>query len=80
LLEWIKEIMKDDQINTNGNRVCQERQRNLLEFSQFSHLQNEFWEKLKDGQLLCRFLNSIEAGIVKKIMKPISNFKLAFLQ
>ncbi|KAL3102168.1 hypothetical protein niasHS_003577 [Heterodera schachtii] len=33
-----------------------------------------FWEQLKDGTLLCRFLNAVEPGIVKKVMKPISNF------
>lgn len=55
LLEWIKAIVKDDGIPTNGQRA-------------------KFHEVLKDGQLLCRLLNAIEPGIVKKIMKPISNF------
>uniref|UniRef100_A0A183CTZ4 Calponin-homology (CH) domain-containing protein n=1 Tax=Globodera pallida TaxID=36090 RepID=A0A183CTZ4_GLOPA len=36
---------------------------------------DNFLEQLKDGTLLCRFLNAVEAGTVKKTMKPISNFK-----
>ncbi|KAF7639190.1 Calponin-homology (CH) domain-containing protein [Meloidogyne graminicola] len=55
LLEWIKELIKDESVNTNGTR-------------------QNFHNQLKDGQLLCRFLNVIEPGIVKKVMKPISNF------
>lgn len=31
-------------------------------------------ETLKDGQVLCKLLNAIKAGTIKKIMKPISNF------
>jgi len=33
-----------------------------------------FHEQLKDGTLLCRFVNAVEPDTVKKIMKPISNF------
>ncbi|WKX89057.1 hypothetical protein Q1695_008590 [Nippostrongylus brasiliensis] len=33
-----------------------------------------FREQLRDGQRLCKLLNTIQAGTVKKIMKPISNF------
>ena len=33
-----------------------------------------FMETLKDGQVLCKLLNAIKAGTIKKIMKPISNF------
>ncbi|GMR52418.1 hypothetical protein PMAYCL1PPCAC_22613, partial [Pristionchus mayeri] len=29
---------------------------------------------LKDGQLLCRLINALKAGTIKKIQKPISNF------
>ncbi|CAD5206455.1 unnamed protein product [Bursaphelenchus okinawaensis] len=33
-----------------------------------------FLALLKDGQLLCRFINAVQPGMIKKIMKPISNF------
>uniref|UniRef100_A0A914CNA9 Calponin-homology (CH) domain-containing protein n=1 Tax=Acrobeloides nanus TaxID=290746 RepID=A0A914CNA9_9BILA len=33
-----------------------------------------FREVLRDGQLLCKFVNAIKPGTIKKIMKPISNF------
>uniref|UniRef100_A0A1I7YBR4 Calponin-homology (CH) domain-containing protein n=1 Tax=Steinernema glaseri TaxID=37863 RepID=A0A1I7YBR4_9BILA len=33
-----------------------------------------FREVLGDGQLVCKLLNAIKAGTVKKIMKPNSNF------
>ncbi|TKR76151.1 hypothetical protein L596_017339 [Steinernema carpocapsae] len=33
-----------------------------------------FKEVLGDGQILCKLLNAIKEGTIKKIMKPISNF------
>ncbi|KAE9417321.1 hypothetical protein Angca_006704 [Angiostrongylus cantonensis] len=33
-----------------------------------------FREQLKDGQKLCKLVNAIQTGIVKRVMKPISNF------
>uniref|UniRef100_A0A914I6M0 Calponin-homology (CH) domain-containing protein n=1 Tax=Globodera rostochiensis TaxID=31243 RepID=A0A914I6M0_GLORO len=47
--------------------------------SKYNDLEGQYlleWinQQLKDGTLLCRFLNAVEAGTVKKTMKPISNF------
>lgn len=35
---------------------------------------SNFLEQLGDGQNLCKFLNAIEPGMIKKIMKPVSKF------
>ncbi|GMR51492.1 hypothetical protein PMAYCL1PPCAC_21687, partial [Pristionchus mayeri] len=34
----------------------------------------QFQETLRDGTLLCRLINAIKPGTIKKIMKPMSNF------
>ncbi|VDM55483.1 unnamed protein product [Angiostrongylus costaricensis] len=33
-----------------------------------------FRDQLKDGQKLCKLVNAIQTGIIKRVMKPISNF------
>lgn len=33
-----------------------------------------FHETLRDGQVLCKLINAIKPGTIKKIMKPMSNF------
>ncbi|CAJ0573805.1 unnamed protein product, partial [Mesorhabditis spiculigera] len=35
---------------------------------------DNFLERLKDGQVLCKVINGLKPGTIKKIMKPISNF------
>ncbi|KAL6731637.1 hypothetical protein Aduo_002481 [Ancylostoma duodenale] len=35
---------------------------------------DNFLNQLRDGQKLCKLMNAIVEGTVKKIMKPISNF------
>ncbi|KAK6731973.1 hypothetical protein RB195_008053 [Necator americanus] len=35
---------------------------------------DNFLDQLRDGQKLCKLMNAIADGTVKKIMKPISNF------
>ncbi|KHJ92392.1 hypothetical protein OESDEN_07719 [Oesophagostomum dentatum] len=35
---------------------------------------DNFLEQLRNGEKLCKLVNAIAAGTVKKIMKPISNF------
>uniref|UniRef100_A0A0N4ZM98 Calponin-homology (CH) domain-containing protein n=1 Tax=Parastrongyloides trichosuri TaxID=131310 RepID=A0A0N4ZM98_PARTI len=35
---------------------------------------NDFKECLKDGTILCKLINAIKPGTIKKIMKPMSNF------
>ncbi|CAJ0956830.1 unnamed protein product, partial [Mesorhabditis belari] len=35
---------------------------------------DNFLERLKDGQVLCKVINGMKPGTIKKIMKPISNF------
>ncbi|GMT05627.1 hypothetical protein PENTCL1PPCAC_27801, partial [Pristionchus entomophagus] len=54
LLEWIKDIIKEE-VSTSGVR-------------------SDFQETLKDGSVLCKLINALKPGSVKKIMKPISNF------
>uniref|UniRef100_A0A0K0CV90 Calponin-homology (CH) domain-containing protein n=1 Tax=Angiostrongylus cantonensis TaxID=6313 RepID=A0A0K0CV90_ANGCA len=70
LLQWIQGII-GEQFDTTGSR-------------------ENFREQLKDGQKLCkiwvrklqlnrnfflnRLVNAIQTGIVKRVMKPISNF------
>ncbi|GMS81075.1 hypothetical protein PENTCL1PPCAC_3250 [Pristionchus entomophagus] len=34
----------------------------------------DFQDTLKDGTLLCKLINALKAGSIKKIMKPMSNF------
>ncbi|KAI6182442.1 Calponin-homology (CH) domain-containing protein [Aphelenchoides bicaudatus] len=50
--------------------------KNLIEDSDFNTTgsRENFKAALKDGQRLCKLINAIQPGTIKKIMKPISNF------
>ncbi|TKR92577.1 hypothetical protein L596_007205 [Steinernema carpocapsae] len=69
-------------LDKQRSKFNEDEAKNLLEWIQL--LTNEsyscdgdsynFKEVLADGQVLCKLLNAMKDGTVKKIMKPISNF------
>jgi hypothetical protein len=76
LLEWIKQLVKEDSIVTKGSRD------NFHENLKDGQLLCRWAGGGLTVTSLCplpspfyRFLNAVEPGTVKKTMKPVSNFK-----
>ncbi|XGW21518.1 hypothetical protein V3C99_004463 [Haemonchus contortus] len=69
-------------LDKQANKFNNEEAENLMEWMKgligedfdTSGSRDNFREQLRDGQKLCKLVNAIQAGTVKKIMKPISNF------
>ncbi|VDO18736.1 unnamed protein product [Heligmosomoides polygyrus] len=69
-------------LDKQANKFNTEEGENLLEWIKgltgedfdTSGTPENFREQLRDGQKLCKLVNAIQEGTVKKVMKPISNF------